>query len=143
MPAVDERYQRWLDEDVVWIIAPEEQAAFGKLSSDEERDHFIEQFWTRRDVALQGSFREQHYGRIAYANEHFAGTFAGWKTDRGHTFIVYGKPDEVDSHPTGSASAPFEVWHYESIPGIGQNVAFKFVDACRCGDYRYEAVSGK
>ena len=140
----DPRYQRWLDEDVVWIIAGQERAAFEKLSSDEERDHFIEQFWARRDAATQGgNFRDQHYQRIAYANEHFAGTVAGWKTDRGHTWIVYGKPDVVESHPEKTDSQPFEVWHYNSIPGIGENIDFRFADACRCGDYRYETLPGR
>ena len=97
-------YKKWLDEDVVYIITDEERAAFKQLSNDEERDNFIEAFWQRRDPTPdteENEYKEEHYQRIAYANEHFAAGVPGWKTDRGRIYIVYGKPDEIDSHPSG------------------------------------------
>lgn len=135
------QYRNWLDQDVVWIITPQERAAFLKLANDEERDAFITQFWARRDPpgAAANSYRETHYARIAYSNQHFAAVnAAGWKSDRGHVYIAYGKPDEIESHPSGGqGSAPYELWHYSSLPGFGDNVDIRFVDTCRCGDYRY------
>ena len=89
-------YKTWLNEDVAWIITDQERAAFKSLSNDEERDAFIEQFWLRRNPnpdSPENEFREEHYRRIAYANEHFAAGKPGWKTDRGHIYIAFGKPD--------------------------------------------------
>src|ERR1700759_4066925 len=144
-------YKTWLDQDVTYIISDEERKAFRNLSNDEERDAFIEQFWLRRNPnpdSPENEFREEHYRRIAYANEHFAAGKPGWKTDRGHMYIAYGKPDSIDSHPAGgsyerpmeegggeTSTFPFETWHYRYIEGIGDNIDIEFVDTCQCGDY--------
>ena len=144
-------YKKWLDEDVVYIITDEERAAFKQLSNDEERDNFIEAFWQRRDPTPdteENEFKEEHYQRIAYANEHFAAGVPGWKTDRGRIYIVFGKADEVESHPSGgtyerpmdegggeTSTYPFEQWRYRYIEGIGQEVIIEFVDTCMCGEY--------
>jgi len=144
-------YKKWLDEDVVYIITDEERAAFKQLSNDEERDNFIEAFWQRRDPTPdteENEFKEEHYQRIAYANEHFAAGVPGWKTDRGRIYIVFGKPDEIESHPSGgtyerpmeegggeTSTFPFEQWRYRYIEGIGQEVIIEFVDTCMCGEY--------
>jgi GWxTD domain-containing protein len=144
-------YKKWLDEDVRWIISDEERAAFKQLSNDEERDQFIEGFWQRRDPTpdtVENEFKEEHYARIAYANEHFAAGIPGWKSDRGRMYIMYGKPDEIDSHPSGgqyerpmeegggsTSTFPFEQWRYRYLEGVGQEVIIEFVDTCMCGDY--------
>jgi GWxTD domain-containing protein len=144
-------YKKWLNEDVVWIITDEERAAFKQLSNDEERDNFIEAFWQRRDPTPdteENEYKEEHYRRIAYANEHFAAGIPGWKTDRGRMYIMYGPADEVDSHPSGgsyerpieegggeTSTFPFEDWRYRYLEGIGQEIIIEFVDTCMCGDY--------
>jgi GWxTD domain-containing protein len=135
-------YQKWMDEDVVWIITPQEKEAFMQLRNDQERDHFIEQFWLRRDLpgSSPNSYRTEHYQRIAYANQHFAANGAGWKTDRGHIYIAYGKPNEIESHAANSSNAgrPTETWRYYHIAGVGENVDMTFVDVCSCGDFRLQ-----
>src|SRR2546428_10857619 len=101
---VSSSYKKWLNEDVAYIITDEERAAFKQLSNDEERDNFIEAFWQRRDPTpdtVENEFKEEHYRRIAYANEHFAAGIPGWKSDRGRIYIVYGPADEIESHPSG------------------------------------------
>ncbi len=131
-------YERWLNEEVVYIISDKERAAFLKLTTDEERNKFIEQFWERRNPnpgSPQNSFKEEHYRRIAFANEHFASNRPGWKTDRGHVYIVYGPPDEIDSHP-GKKPYPFEEWRYRHVEGLGDNVIFTFTDRKMTGDYQ-------
>jgi GWxTD domain-containing protein len=144
-------YKKWLNEDVRWIITPEELSAFKQLSNDEERDAFIEQFWLRRDPTPdteENEYKEEHYRRIAYANEHFAAGIPGWRTDRGRIYIAWGPPDEIDSHPSGgtyerpmeegggsTSTYPFEDWRYRYIEGVGQEVILEFVDSCTCGDY--------
>jgi len=144
-------YKKWLNEDVVWIITDEERAAFKQLSNDEERDNFIEAFWQRRDPTPdteENEYKEEHYRRIAYANEHFAAGIPGWKSDRGRIYIMYGPADEIDSHPSGgtyerpmeegggeTSTFPFEDWRYRYLEGIGQEIIIEFVDTCMCGDY--------
>jgi len=144
-------YKKWLDEDVRWIITDEEKEAFKKLSNDEERDQFIEQFWARRNPtpdSVENPYKEEHYRRIAYANEHFAAGIPGWRTDRGRIYIMYGAPDEIEAHPTGgtydrpqdegggtTSTYPFEDWRYRYLEGVGQEVIIEFVDTCMCGDF--------
>jgi GWxTD domain-containing protein len=146
-------YKTWLEQDVRWIITDPEAEAFKHLSNDEERDQFIENFWQRRNPSPDSpdnEYKDEIYSRIAYANEHFAAGKPGWMTDRGHIYIAYGKPDDIDSHAAGgmyerpfdegggeTATYPFEVWHYRYIEGIGDNIDLEFVDTCQCGDYHY------
>ena len=143
---------RWLDNDVTFIITGEEKKAFKILETDEEREQFIEQFWLRRDPTpdtLINEYKEEHYMRIAYANEHYASGKPGWKTDRGRIYIVHGPPDSKEAHPSGGAYSrqmhegggttqtyPFEFWRYRYIEGIGSNVEFEFVDPTLSGEYR-------
>jgi GWxTD domain-containing protein len=144
-------YKKWLDEDAIYIITPEEREAFKQLSNDEERDQFIETFWLRRDPTpdtLENEYKEEHYRRIAYANERFGAGVPGWKTDRGRIYIIHGAPDEIESHPSGgtydrspqeggntTTTFPFERWRYRYVEDVGQEVVVEFVDTCMCGDY--------
>ncbi len=152
-------YKKWLDEDVVYIIMPDEKAAFKQLSNDEERDNFIEAFWQRRDPTPdtpENEFKEEHYRRIEYANEHFAAGLPGWKTDRGRMYIMWGPADEVESHPSGgmyerpedqgggqTTTFPWETWRYRYLEGVGQEVIMEFVDTCMCGDFHYTMDPGE
>src|SRR5208283_3477789 len=144
-------YRRWLDEDVVYIISPEERKAFLRLSTNEEREQFIETFWQKRNPnpeSPDNEFKEEHYRRIAYANARFASGLAGWRTDRGKIYIMWGAPDERDSHPSGGAyertpeegggsttAYPFEDWRYRHIDGIGDDVNIEFVDKTWSGEF--------
>jgi len=144
--------RRWIDEDVSYIISGEERTAWKRLTTDEERDSFIENFWLRRDPTpdtIDNEFKDSHYERIAYANEHYASGIPGWKTDRGRIYVMYGKPDEIESHPSGgtydrpieegggtTSTFPFEIWRYRYIEGIGNEVLLEFVDPSMSGEYR-------
>jgi len=144
-------FRKWLDEDVKYIITEEEKSTFKRLSTDDEREQFIEQFWLRRDPTpdtVENEFKEEHYRRIAYANEHYASGIPGWKTDRGRIYITYGPADEIESHPSGGAyerpmsegggstsTYPFEQWRYRYLEGIGTNVMIEFVDPTMSGEY--------
>ncbi len=144
-------YRKWLNEDVVYIITDEEKTAFKRLATDEEREQFIEQFWLRRDPTPdteENEFKEEHYRRIAYANDHYASGIPGWKTDRGRIYIMYGPADEIESHPSGgtyerpmeegggeTSTYPFEQWRYRYLEGIGTNIVIEFVDPTMSGEY--------
>src|SRR5277367_3269216 len=150
--ALDSQYRKWLDEDVVYIISPEERSAFLHLATNEEREQFIEQFWQRRNPdpdSADNTFKEEHYRRIAYANEHYSSGIPGWKADRGRIYIIWGAPDEIQSHPSGgsydrpssegggeTSTYPFEDWRYRYLEGIGENVELEFVDPSSSGEYR-------
>ena len=145
-------YKRWLNEEVGYIITDEERKVFKTLQTDDERQTFIENFWLRRDPTPdteENEYREEHYRRIAYANDRFASGIPGWKTDRGRIYIEYGPPDEIDSHPSGgtyvrpyeegggsTSTYPFEQWRYRYIEGIGTNIILEFVDTTMSGEYR-------
>jgi len=145
-------YRKWLNEDVAYIITDEERAAFKRLQTDEEREQFIEQFWLRRDPTpdtAENEFKEEHYRRIAYANERYASGIPGWKTDRGRIYITFGPADEIESHPSGgsyerpmeegggtTSTYPFEQWRYRYIEGIGSDIIIEFVDPTMTGEYR-------
>jgi GWxTD domain-containing protein len=143
-------YKAWLQQDVVWIITDEERAAFKLLRNDEEKDNFIDAFWSRRNPTpdtFDNPFKDEHYRRIVYANEHFGSAIPGWKNDRGRIYIVYGAPDKIESYPAGkvqdvappgddTSSVPLEVWHYRHIDGVGEDVVLEFVDGCKCGEYQ-------
>ena len=144
-------YKKWLDEDVVYIITDEEREAFKRLTTDEEREQFIEQFWLRRDPTPdteENEFKEEHYRRIAYANERFASGFPGWKSDRGRIYIVYGPPDEITGQTAGgmyirppeegggsTKTYPFEQWRYRYIEGIGNDITIEFVDTTMTNEF--------
>ena len=146
-------YKTWLNEEVPYIISDDERKAFLSLANDEEREAFIENFWQRRNPnpdSPENEFREEHYRRIQYANDHFAAGKPGWKTDRGRIYIMWGPADSIDSHPSGglyerpmdegggeTSTYPFETWHYRYLEGIGENVDIEFVDTCQCGDYHF------
>jgi GWxTD domain-containing protein len=148
---LDSQYKQWLNEDVIYIISPEERNAFLQLDTNEEREQFIEQFWLRRSSnpdLPDNDFKEEHYRRIAYANEHFASGIPGWKTDRGRMYIMWGPADEVDSHPSGgtydrpmeegggsTTTYPWETWRWRYLEGIGENVILEFVDPSGSGEY--------
>jgi GWxTD domain-containing protein len=148
---LDSTYRQWLNEDVTYIISPDERNAFLQLDTNEEREQFIEQFWLRRSSnpdLPDNDFKEEHYRRIAYANEHYASGIPGWKTDRGRMYIMWGPADEVESHPTGgtydrpmaegggsTTTYPWETWRWRYLEGIGENIILEFVDPSGSGEY--------
>src|ERR1039458_4829208 len=145
-------YRKWLSEDVAYIITQEEKDAFKRLQTDDEREQFIEQFWLRRDPTpdtVENEFKEEHYRRIAYTNEHFASGIPGWKTDRGRIYIEYGPPDDIEDHSSGgtyerpreegggsTSTYPFQQWRYRYIEGVGTGVMIEFVDTTMSGEFR-------
>src|SRR6202790_310441 len=136
-------YKKWIDEDVVYIISNAERQAWRRLATDDEREQFVDQFWLRRDPTpdtVENEFKEEHYRRIAYANQRYASGIPGWKTDRGRIYITYGPPDEIEDHSSGgtyqrpleqgggtTSVYPFQQWRYRYIEGFGTNVVVEFI----------------
>jgi len=144
-------YNKWLDEEVRWIISDEERTAFKRLQTDDEKQAFIEQFWLRRDPTPdteENEFKEEHYRRIAWANDRYASGIPGWKTDRGQIYIKFGPPDENDSHTSGGPGErpieegggsttffPYEKWRYRYLECCGTDVEIEFVDPSMTNEY--------
>ncbi|MGB6960820.1 MAG: GWxTD domain-containing protein, partial [Candidatus Acidiferrum sp.] len=152
-------YTVWLTEEVPYIITKEESDAFLRLTTNEEREQYIEDFWRRRNPdpdSPDNSYREEHYRRIADANEHFSSGVPGWKTDRGHIYILWGPPDEIESHPSGgtydrppeqgggtTTTYPWELWRYRHLEDIGDNIEIEFVDTTGSGEYHITLDPGE
>ena len=149
----EQHFKKWLEEDAGYIITREERDVFKDLGTDEEREQFIETFWQMRDPTpdtIENEYKEEHYRRIAYANEKWSVGRPGWKSDRGRTYILFGPPDNLDSKPAGSLYADdsegrrsrtrvtyaFETWFYGHLDGIGQGIEIEFFDRNGDGDYR-------
>lgn len=149
---LNDAFKKWINEDVPNIISKEEKRAFLLLTTDEERQNFIDIFWRNRDPnpdTEENEYRDAYYERIAYANEHFSSGIPGWKTDRGRIYIVWGKPDSIETHPTGGSydrpswegggsttTYPFEVWSYRHLDNVGDGLEIEFVDTTGTGEYR-------
>ncbi len=145
-------FLEWPEKDVSLIITPDELKAYQKLQTDEEREQFIRIFWDARDPdpdTEENEYKEEYYERIAYANEHFASGKPGWMTDRGRIYIKFGKPDQIESYPTGgsyqrlphegggsTSTYPFERWFYRHIPGVRSGIDIEFVDPTGSGEFR-------
>ena len=123
--------------------------------NNEEREQFIEAFWQRRDPTpdtVENEFKEEHYRRIAYANERFSSGIPGWRTDRGRMYIMWGPPDQLESHTQGelynrpmqegggqTTTYAYEDWTYHCYGkrGSGQNITIEFVDPTGTGEISY------
>jgi GWxTD domain-containing protein len=148
---LEDYYKKWLDQDVLFLITDEERGIFLNLTTEDERDNFIEQFWRRRDEdpeTIENDFREEHYRRMAYANDHYSIGVPGWKSDRGRVYIINGPPDSIEVHDQGeqyyrpssegrgvTTTYAWELWWYRTIEGIGDDVEIEFVDKTMSGHY--------
>ncbi len=141
--ALPPAYAKWIEGPISYIIEPQEKAAFLRLTANEERDEFIKQFWARRNPnpgSPENAFKKEFYRRVAFANKHFATSgIPGWKTDRGHVYMSWGPPDEIQKHGKGFYGPyAMETWYYRYIPSIGHEQGVTFVDRTGNGDFRVE-----
>jgi GWxTD domain-containing protein len=126
------QYQKWLNDEAVYIITPLEQEVFLKLTSDRERDLFIEAFWKHRDqtpASPENEFKTEHYRRISSANQFFGREAAkpGWRTDRGRIYIILGEPNDVQRFEAQSQTHPAEVWFYQDKVQLGLPAGFSLL----------------
>jgi GWxTD domain-containing protein len=127
-----ERYKKWLDEEVVYIITPKEREVFLKLQTDKEREIFIEAFWKQRDPTPgtpANEFREEHYKRVQYATQFYGRStpVPGWRTDRGRIYIILGEPRSIEQYDNVQNVYPTEIWLYQLDPASGLPAAFNVI----------------
>ena len=117
------QYREWLDRDVAYIITRGEKTQFLSLTSDAERDKFIDWFWAIRNPNPDSPvnvYKEEHYKRLAYADDHFGigKRMPGWATERGRMYIVLGPPKQMANYQGYDRVRPMQIWFYES-PSLG------------------------
>ena len=138
-----ERYKKWLDEEVVYIISSLEKEVFLKLQTDRERDLFIEAFWKHRDPtpnSVENEYKTEHYRRINYANR-FLGREApkpGWMTNRGRIYIILGEPNDIQRLQGEQGIYNCEIWFYQGKTDLGLPAGFNilFYQENNQGEYR-------
>lgn len=138
-----ERYRKWLEEEIVWIITEDERDIFLRLQSDEQREAFVEQFWLERDPTPgtpKNEYYELHHERLAYANRIYGRSTVtpGWMTDRGRMHILLGEPMNKTRLENDMLLQPTEIWLYHADPELGVPPYFYLVFYKRhnSGDYR-------
>jgi GWxTD domain-containing protein len=144
-PALPERYAKWLNQEVVYIITDEERKTFLTLTTDEERDKFEEDFWDIRNPSRgsgTNAYKEEHYNRIDYANAHFGrdSNTPGWMTDRGRTWILFGKPTSQHPFVGYSQIYPLDLWFYSnptSTPSLPSFFYVMFFIPGDIGEYKF------
>ncbi len=72
----------------------------------------LDQFWLDRTGSIERSKEliRIYYNRTLFANYYFSSYKAGWLTDRGMIYIIYGPPDKVYKNADG------ESWGYRMPP---------------------------
>lgn len=139
-------FRKWLEQEVVYIITPTEKEVFFQLETDRERSQFIDAFWKYRDpnsTTPENEFKEEHYRRIAYANQNLGkeGPGAGWRSAMGRIYIILGEPDYVERYENLAQVYPMVIWSYSARPELGLNQAFEVAFFKRGGIGEYELYS--
>jgi len=143
------QHRKWLVEDAAYLIGPKEKEVFLSLTTDRQRDLFVEAFWKQRNPdpeAAKNAFREEHYRRIAYANQHFGrgSTLPGWKTDRGRIYIILGPPRQDFTYDQSLDVVSVQVWFYQGFAGFGLPDSFScvFYKPAPAGEYEIYSPVG-
>lgn len=118
---------------VRYIITPGEYDQFTNLPA-RERAKFIEDFWKRRDPdpeTEENEFKEAYFARLVEAQEIFNKGAAGYLTDRGMIYVLFGPPDYV-YHSKDSiydrGQKVREQWFYYSLLDKYFDVEVNFID---------------
>lgn len=129
---LDDDSRAWLEEEVVYIITPEEKDVFLSLETKEERDRFIEAFWHRRDpnpATLENEAMVEHYRRLEHAVRVLGrdATVPGWKTDRGKYYIILGEPADIQRYDGYNELVETELWIYNGDTSAGLPARFNLL----------------
>jgi len=123
--------------EITYIATPKELKLFDGLVLS-GKALFQKDFWSRRDPDTTSRINEfmiEHYRRYEYVNASFGrfrGERAGWKSDRGRVYMMYGEPSEIERFPSSLESRAWERWWYHGMEG---GVYFIFVDYETADDF--------
>jgi len=134
-PPRGREFERML-EPLAYIAEPEEIEVLRTTPSERQPEAW-EAFWRKRDPTPETVRNEamlEFFRRVHYADTHFQGFGAGWRSDMGRVYIRHGPPDQVETRPATASSVQVEIWYYNSPYR-------RFVFADREGFGRYVLVS--
>jgi len=142
------QYQEWL-KLVDYIIMDRERDVFLHLTTDRDRDLFIQAFWRLRDPTPgtpENEFQTEHLKRFQEANRkfRFGSAREGWMTDRGRFYIILGPPVSTEQIAGSSDVYPAEIWSYYGDTDKGMPVHFElvFYQYHNAGEFKlYDPVS--
>ena len=118
---LDKDDKKWLDE-VRPILTVDEEKTYKGLKEKGDRLEFQKIFWARRDADLatpENEYQAEYLQARAAADQKYrVSGQVGSTTDCGRTFILLGKPDEVQDDATGSPGLLVpQTWTYRDRPG--------------------------
>jgi GWxTD domain-containing protein len=140
---LEKSYREWLERDAAYVITKDEKDAFLRLTTNETRDKFIEDFWEIRNPnpgSPSNSYKDEIYQRIAFADARFGigSGEEGWRTDRGRTYITLGPPQQKQVFRNSANLYPIEIWFYSSPnPALPPFFYVMFFQREGSGDYRF------
>ncbi len=122
-----------LTDALAYIAYPRERAFILAAETPQERRARFDAFWGALvpDRRVAADLLRRYFERVEEANLLFSSHKAGWKTDRGMIYIVFGAPGYVEETLEG------EVWHYDYS---GQDPAGRFVFERPLGFGRADAL---
>jgi GWxTD domain-containing protein len=125
------QFQEWL-KLTTYIILPAEKDVFFSLTSDRDREAFIEAFWRQRDPTPgtpQNEYKEEIIKRFNYANEYYrrGTTREGWMTDMGRIYMILGRPQSIERFEGLQNVYPAQVWYYYGDKAAGLPTMFVLV----------------
>src|SRR5205085_1590654 len=108
-----------LIEQLQYIAKGEEMDWMKAGSSVQERQKRFLDFWKSKDptpLTKKNEVMMAYYQRLNYANQHFSTVYTkGWRSDMGMVYIIFGMPSNIDRHPYGMDSKPYEIWEYYEL----------------------------
>src|SRR5262245_1527603 len=134
---------RWRTGPARYLLTREEDAAFKKLKTDDERKTFVTQFWEKRDPTPgtpANEFKDMYAHRLSVVDQRFGPPEGlGWEEDRGKTVLLLGPPDSVEvregqssggADAGGASSAPRRkitfTYTHEVVPGAPNPLKLEF-----------------
>jgi GWxTD domain-containing protein len=135
---LDKDDKKWLDE-VRPILTADEEKTYKGLKEKGDRAEFQKIFWARRDADLatpENEFQAEFQSARAAADQKYrVSGQVGSSTDCGRTFILLGKPDEVQDEAASSPGLLVpQTWTYRDRPGQtfqGGKAVIAFDSDCR------------
>jgi GWxTD domain-containing protein len=115
---------------------PEELKNILFANNMEDMRYFLFRYFVRMD-ANNPEMAWRAYMETANAvDKKFTSGFRyGFETDRGRTFMKYGKPDDLIHVEDDPSAPPYEIWVYYNFPKTNQrNVKFLFYNPTLAGD---------
>ncbi|MCI0411366.1 GWxTD domain-containing protein [bacterium] len=128
-------WDEWIKSEGYYLLTGEQKEEFRKLN-DTQKELFVRSLWESLDpnpITPENEFQADYQTRYAYAKKHY-----GIPSDRAKIYILLGKPNSVESHPSSDKYYPLELWSYYSLGlrGLPPSLELIFFKRWGAGEYR-------